>query len=147
MEVLAEIVAGVTTEVEQLDKYLNLLRDCLASDECRGVFDRPGKACYGLRDLGKEAPVATTSHGLSYAKTYAPLYETVFTGAGAAAAGPARRFSTAFNSGAARLFSERLGKGEEEACLGACAAAEACPRLPAHPAVRCRVGVPPGDAC
>ena len=29
MEVLAEIVAGVTTEVEQLDKYLNLLRDII----------------------------------------------------------------------------------------------------------------------
>ena len=36
MEVLAEIVAGVTTEVDQLDKYLNLLRDIIVRRSAPG---------------------------------------------------------------------------------------------------------------
>ena len=36
MEVLAEIVAGVTTEVDQLYKYLNLLRDIIVRRSAPG---------------------------------------------------------------------------------------------------------------
>eukprot|EP00911_Craspedida_sp_UC1_P002768 UC1_evm4s2028 len=95
------------------------LEQCLADDNCVGVFDWPRKKCYGLASLGS-IPVATGTSGLSYSKTYAPLYTTVFTGKTPDNAGQPLRFTSAF-SDTDRVFNVAMPAGSEERCLAMCA--------------------------